>query len=155
MSVDFTGFNKKINALRRMANSALPSFIEDAGVFLLVKLVDEIINGTPGEAYPKNYPSGVSSGAAGFVGVVSGNLRRSIQLEPDGPLAVEIKQTLKDLAPYHDFVINFSKERYGKNFYEITVEIYGPVVAQKLVQVASRLSSQIDSRGEFVYRNPF
>lgn len=132
-----------------------PKLIEDAAQYLSARLVEEVLNGQSGRTYPKGYPPSITPGSTGFVGVVTSNLRRSIGDEKVDKFTAQIRQINSTLAPYHDDILNWSEQKYGKNFYRIAVELYGPGVAREIEAFLRRLMKDVDNLNRTAYRNPF
>lgn len=155
MPVDKSRFEAKMKLARQAFDTNGPKLLEDAGSYLTAKLVQEILNGASGTDYPKPYPSGISEGASGFVGVITSNLRRSIGAEKVSQFEIRVQQINETLAPYHDEMINWSAQKYGKNFYEIAVQLYGPAIAKEIIAFAARIMKEADNLKKFSYKNPF
>lgn len=155
MPVDQSGFDRKMKLQQQAFDKAGPKIVEDAGTYLSAKLVQEILNGASGPNYPKPYPAGISEGATGFVGVITSNLRRSIGVERMNEFEVRIRQINETLAPYHDEMVNWSQAKYGKNFYEIAVELYGPAIAKTILATLTRIVKDAGSLKRLSYQNPF
>ena len=150
-----SGFDKKMRLARTTVQKQLPFLIQDAAAYTLGKLVQEVLNGQSGTDYPKQYPTAVAEGATGFVGVVTSNLRRSIQMQQNGDYEIQIRQVFQALAPYHDEMITWSVERYGMSFYSIAVQLYGEFVGARMVTWMLRVINGVDEGREIGYRNPF
>lgn len=132
-----------------------PKLIDDAGAYMVSRLSTEVLNGVQGENYPKPYPGGITEGATGFVGTITSNLRRSMGKETVEKFEVRISQINNTMAVYHDDIITWSKEKYGKNFYEIAVELYGPAIAKEMLVFSQRIMKEADNLKKFTYKNPF
>jgi len=154
MAVNDQGAQRKINR----ASIGLPivagKVLQDAATYINSKLVDTVLNGSSGKDYPKGYPGGTDS-EAGFVGVISSNLRRSIGIEKAGEFEYQVTQIQSELAPYHDNVVNWSKRKYGLNFYEIALKLYGPRIAKEIVAVLVKVARDLGRGSQPNYRNPF
>ena len=161
LNIDTSGFDKKVAELRRLFPSTGEKLIQDATVFLQEKLVDEILNGPAGKIYPKTgYPSIVGKGQKGYVGVNSGNLRRSIDTEIKVIAGNLIGQVFVNagLSPVGDYALpiaGWSKNKYGFNYMEIAQELWGEYVLDKAGQVLARLVRNVSQGKRFAYRNPF
>lgn len=153
--VDISGFQKKIKLAQKKVDEDLPKLIKDTATYVLAKLVDEILNGASGTNYPKAYPGSISQGGKGFVGVITSNLRRSIGIDPINKYEVIIRQNVSSLAPYHDDIIKWSENKYGKNFYEITIAIHGANVQRKIFETLDKLIDDVDKGRKGTYSNPF
>lgn len=153
--IDDKRFRKKMELAQSQADMIFPKLIEDAATFMNLKLVDSILNGMSGKNYPKQYPGGVSEGASGFVGVVTSNLRRSIGIEKVNKFEARIRQIQTTLAPYHDEIIAWSKEKYGLNFYEIAIRLYGPRVTREIFDTIKQIARDVDLLKKSGYQNPF
>lgn len=155
MPVDTDGFDKKMKALRNF-RSTFPKFVQDAASYLNAKLVGSILNGAPGEQYPKPYPAGITDNVGGYVGIQTSNLRRSIGIElEDNGMVARIGQVNEALAPYHKYVVDWSAAKYGKNFYQIAIQLYGPKVAKEMFDFLKAFADAADKGQTVVYRNRF
>lgn len=158
-------FSKKMNRLRAQFLDLATKMHQDAAIYLQSKITEEILNGPPGSDYPKTgYPAGVSAGASGFVGVVSGNLRRSIQPQPVDPFrshvgidggAAAIGVSSPGYRNYAEIVAKWSKEKYGMNYFEITASIHGEFIKEKMREEIRRLLKAISKNQPYRYSNPF
>ena len=145
--------------------ASIPSFAakihRDAAIFLQRKLVDDVLDGPGGNVYPKTgYPSGIQGGASGFVGVVSGNLKSSIQAEPESGYASRVgvnpaMGAVGDVKGYAQHVAEWSRRKYGKDFSGIAVELYGGYVLQQIEKEAGRMVREVIRGRKYEYRNPF
>ena len=155
MPVDSSGFKKKMKLARSNFDKVGPMIIEDAATYLLLQLVEDVLNGETGTNYPKSYPSTISQGATGFVGVITSNLRRSMDFRKLDKYTAYITNVRSGLAPYHNDVIEWSKNRYGKDFYEITVQLYGKQVIDEIAKALTRMLKSWNDGREFQYTNQF
>lgn len=155
MGVNSSGFRNKMKLARRDFARVGPMIVEDAATYLLLQLVEDVLNGETGTNYPKSYPSGISPGATGFVGVVTSNLRRSMDIRKLNEYKARITNVRAGLAPYHNDVIEWSKKRYGKDFYEITVELYGKQVITEVFKALRRMIRSWENGQPFQYSNQF
>ena len=141
--------------MREATLENLPKFVDDAAVWILRKLVDEIMNGVSGTSYPKAYPGAIVEGQKGYLGVVTSNLRRSIGVEKTDEFIRTIKQTIPSLAPYHNEMAAWSKRKYGLTFYQITRQLYGPKVTKEFFQLLSKQLKDVRNLNKPIYKNPF
>lgn len=155
MPVNKKGFDKKIKLIKQFSKKGLPQIVQDAGTYLNSKLVGEILNGMPGDDYPKSYPAGAVAGSTGFVGVVTSNLRRSISVDQESEYVVNIRQIYAQLAPYHKYVAGWTSEKYSMNFYDIAVKLYGPKVTLELFQYIKQAHKRLSNGQSPSYNNPF
>lgn len=153
--IDISGFKRKVELLQRQVDADLPKLIEDVSTYVLAKLTNEILNGASGNNYPKAYPGGIAQGATGFVGVVTSNLRRSMGIDPINKYETIIRQLSPSLAPYHEDIIRWSENKYGKNFYEIVIQLYGANIQKKIIETIDKMIADIDNGNKPIYRNPF
>lgn len=128
------GARKKLAAVRSTVRFLLNSH-RDMATHFQHKLVDEVAAGQ-------------------FVGVISGNFRRSWEVLPLGPFATAIASELA-VAPYAPFVIAWSQRKYGRNVMQITLNIYGDEAQRKLKDEFERLVSRVNSGKTYRYKNPF
>ena len=91
----------------------------DAAAFLVSKLRNEVLN-LPNTSRP-GHPEGNS-----FIRRISGNLARSISLRP-GLASTTIYVNIS-IAPYAVKVAEYSEKRFGKNYVDIVVMLYGEYV---------------------------
>ena len=153
MAVDTSGARRKL--ARASFDNVLPKLVEDAGAYISGKLVQEVLNGASGTSYPKPYPTSVADGEKGFVGVITSNLRRSIGVTKIDQFTTFVSQINEALAPYHGDMIAFSQRKYGMNFYQIAVTLYGPLIAKEITETLIRIARDIDAGKESGYSNPF
>ena len=160
-NINSKGFEEKVNKLRKLLPDTGEKLIQDATVFLQEKLVDEILNGPAGKNYPKSgYPTNVSRGESGYVGVNSGNLRRSIDTEIKilaGSLVgqVFVNAGLSPVGDYAVPVAGWSSAKYGANYMEIAEELWSEFVLDKAGKELARLVRSVSQRKSYRYRNPF
>lgn len=144
-----------MSGAKLIGSRVLKPLVQDAATFITQELVEKILNGETGLNYPKTYPGSVREGASGFVGVVTSNLRRSIGIQNESELVVIVRQIDSQIAPYHDRILEWSREKYGLSFYQIAIRLYGAEVAQTIVRVIVSAVRQI-GRGQFPrYVNKF
>lgn len=161
LNIDTSGFDDKIQKLRTLFPETGEKLIQDATAFLREKLTDEILNGPAGSVYPKSgYPSLVDRGSSGFVGVNSGNLRRSIDTEIKVIAGSLVGQVFVNagLSPVGDYAVpvaGWSRNKYGLNYMEIAQELWGQYVLDKAGKVLARLVTNVSQGKVFRYRNPF
>lgn len=135
--------------------ATLRALVRDAATYLTDKVVDEVISGPEGGDYPKvGYASGISPGEKGFIGVDSGGLRRSIQLRKDNDLKWDIFSE-NVVANYNKYVDSWAKEKYGKGFFDITLELYSQGVLNLFSQELARFVRAVTNNQVYQYRNPF
>lgn len=135
MRVDLStvGFRQKVEALK----SALIFFenmSRDAALFLQEGIVDGVINGQE-------------------VGVISGNLRRSIEVAPTSRWSWAIVSDLS-IAPYGPQVAKRTRERYGNDFYKIGLERFGPAMEKPMRDEFDRSIKAALNRKQYRYKNP-
>lgn len=155
MAVDLKGFREKMASAGGL-QILTRNLVQDGASYLQAKIADEVLNGETGTEYPKNYPASVSQGATGFVGVVSGNLRRSIEVIDKRTFALIISDPGAAPVAVYNVVINeWAKERYGMGYFEITAELYGDLVEKILAKEVLRFARSINTGRRYQYRNPF
>jgi hypothetical protein len=157
---DLTNFNKKFNELNDGFRNLLAFLVRDAAVFIQGKLKNEILNGEAGMNYPKTYPSSISEGETGFVGVVSGNLRNSIELDFSELQSKLVAVVFMDssfgaIGDYGEKIIRWTTEKYGANFFEITFQLYGNFVGEKIAEAVTDFFRQVENGQTPKYKNPF
>lgn len=155
MVVDLKGFRKKMASAGGL-QPLTRKLVQDGASYLQAKVVDDVLNGDTGAEYPKTYPASVSLGATGFVGVVSGNLKRSIEVVDKNTFALIISDPGAAPVAVYNVVINeWAKERYGMGYFEITAELYGDLVEKILAKEIIKFARSISTGRSYRYRNPF
>ena len=94
--------------------------------------------------------SGVINGQ--YVGVISGDLKRSVEVYPTSKFSAAVVSDL-GIAPYAPEVRESNLRKYGEDFYEITLRHYGKEAHQALLQEWKRMISSIDRGVRYTYRN--
>jgi len=156
MSVDISGYIKKRNRLLRILEVS-QNLIEDATTFLQGKIVDEIINGPVGSDYPKSgYASAIGVGQSGFIGVNSGQLRNSIQQEIGRfQSKILVDFSAAPVQAYAESAAQFTVDRYGLNYMQIGLQIYGEFIKKTMRQEFFKFIQAIDKGRTYTYKNPF
>ena len=161
-----TNFDRKILLMQQRFDKLLSFLVRDAATFLQSKLKTEILNGETGTDYPKSYPSTVSKGATGFVGVISGQLRNAIDIDIseiskhessvflNGSLAA-IGVNSAGYSNYGEIMAVWSRYKYGEDYFEITVTLYGQYVNEKFIESIKEFFRQVNQGGSPTYQNPF
>ena len=164
--VNNTGFVNKVRLMNERFDKLLSFLVRDAAVFLQDKLKSEVLNGETGDKYPKNYPSSVSKGATGFVGVVSGQLRNAIDIDItqisqhesfvflNGSIAA-IGVNSGSYSNYGEIMAVWSKYKYGQDYFEITISLYGQYVNQMFIDTIKDFFAQVNRGVSPTYKNPF
>lgn len=157
------GFDRKMQLLRGLTD-ILREMHKDAASFIKGRIVNDILDGPEGHQYPKTgYPTGISEGASGFVGIISGNLKSSIQvenrefsssIEPD-ETAAPIGVSSSGYTNYAQIIGRWSQEKYGANFMEIALRLYGPQVDQVIRDEIAAFIRDTNNRQQYRYTNPF
>lgn len=149
---------------REILTGLLYHLIEDAAAYMHNKVVNEVLNGQPGESYPKSYPGSITPGAKGFVGVVTGNLKRAIQTRKVSQLqsnvildgsASYISVTSSGYNNYGEIVAKWAEKKYGFNYFDIAVRLYGPLVQSIITETLKRFVRAVTDGVRFQYKNPF
>jgi hypothetical protein len=155
MPVDLTGFRRKMNAAGGLLSVVKP-LLQDAGQYMEARIADDVLNGEDGKEYPKNYPASVSQGATGFVGVVSGNLKRSIQTREKGYTVLILSDArAAPVATYNIVIDNWAREKYGMGIFEISIELYGGVIEKAFRDTLTDFARAASAGKRFNYSNPF
>lgn len=144
-----------MSRMRGDMKQLLRNLIRDAAAYLSGKIVDEVINGPAGLEYPKSgYASGISLGESGFVGVGIGKLKDSIESKKEGDLEWRIF-TENIVAPYNQYVDNWAKEKYGRGFFDIALELYSKGILKLFTGELARFVRAVSDDKIYNYRNPF
>lgn len=163
---DRSGFDRKVRLTQERFDKLLSFLVRDAAVFLQDRLKSEILNGETGTDYPKSYPSSISKGASGFVGVVSGQLRNAIDIDIseiskhesrvflNGSLAA-IGVSSSGYSNYGEIMAVWAKHKYGSDYFEITIILYGQFVNEKFIEAIKEFFRQINAGIAPTYKNPF
>lgn len=155
--IDRANYDKKMKAFQEGLNKLLLNLHKDAASYLQMKIVDDVLDGPEGTIYPKTgYASGISEGQTGFVGIVSGNLKSSIQaINEKYQSQVVVDPSIAPVADYYKEVAAWSEEKYGKNYMEIAFELYSEFLNQKMYEEVIRFLTAVNQRTNYTYQNPF
>lgn len=155
MAVDLKGFRQKMDK----AGGLVPSvrmLLQDAGQYMEARLRDDVLNGETGKDYPKSYPASVTQGGRGYVGVISSNLRDSIQTYDRGEVVLIISDPrAAPVAEYNIKIDDWAREKYGMGYFEIAVELYGGFIEKAFVKEIARFARAMKSGQRYNYQNPF
>lgn len=155
MPIDLSGFRKKIDAAGGI-NTVVKNLLQDAGQYMEARIADDVLNGDSGKDYPKSYPVNVSKGSKGFVGVVSGNLKRSIQTRETGNIILVFSDSsAAPVAGYNIYINEWAKDRYGMGYFEIAVELYSGVIEKALIETLTEFARSVGAGKAYRYQNPF
>jgi len=155
MPVNLSGFRRKMDAAGRLAPVAR-ALLQDAGQYMQARIVDDVLNGEAGNSYPKSYPASVTQGASGFVGVVSGNLKRSIKTQEKGQVMLIFTDSgSSPVATYNIVIDNWAREKYGMGYFEIAVELYAGVIEKAFFKVIRDFARSANTGKRYNYTNPF
>jgi hypothetical protein len=155
MPIDIQGFNRKIAKMRGLPREVARNLLQDGARFLQDKLVEEILRGESGTDYPKSYPPTVSVETEGYVGVVSGNLRRSVRVDDRGFIQFIFSDGAGGVGSYNIKVDNRTRARYGIGFFEIAVELYGEFITETFLEEITRFVKRVSEGRSYQYENPF
>lgn len=89
-----------------------------------------------------------------MVGVVSGNLRRSFDLQPLDVFSTVVVHD-QSIAPYGIHVLNWTEQNFSKNFIDETIDTYWPEIYRDLKAEHDRMWDIIGKRKVYKYQNPF
>jgi len=164
LKVDFPQLKRKISSFNGLFTT-LQRLHRDAAIYIQGRLVESILAGETGTNYPKSYPSSITEGVGGYVGVVSGQLRQSIQQKSTGKYSsrIFVDPTAAAIGAgpnskyqtYAEFIADWSQEKYGRNFMQIAVELYGEYVTERISFEMNRLIKSLNSGTPYFYKNPF
>jgi hypothetical protein len=102
--------------------------------------------------FDTNTSQGVISGQ--YVGVISGNLRRSLTVERLGPHSAGLGSDL-GIAPYASAVRARTAKKYGRDFYRIALKMFRSRAVLAVNAEYARLRGVVASARQYTYRNPF
>lgn len=134
-------FTRKIMLAGENLTAFAMGFPLDAGTYYERTLVEGVINGQ-------------------YVGVISGNLRRSFKTKPAG-LGRAILEHDERIAsdengrPYGKKVLDWSVKKYGKSYIRITTEKTTPRILGNALVEFNRMILRTNLRRKYRYRNPF
>ena len=153
--INTRGFDQKIKRMSVGINVVLFNLIRDAAAFIKAKMVNEVLNGPAGQDSPKSgYAAGVGEGERGFIGVVSGNLKRSIQIQQQGQLKYFVfSETV--VAPYNEEANQWVQDRYGKGYFDIVAILYVNGMLDLFLKEITRYTLAVSNSSVYTYQNPF
>lgn len=166
VTVNRSQLDRKLLLIQERFDKLLSFLVRDAAVFLQEKVKDEVLNGETGTDYPKSYPGSISKGAKGFVGVVSGQLRNAIDIDVteiskhessvflNGSLAA-IGVNSAGYSNYGEIMAVWAKHKYGENYFEIAISLYGTFVNEKFIESIKEFFRQVNANQNPTYKNPF
>lgn len=159
VTVNRTGLDKKVQLMQERFSKILSFLVRDAATFLQEKLKDEILNGEPGENYPKSYPSTISQGESGYVGYISGNLRNAIEIDVSEiakhEAFVYLDESIANVGDYGRWIADWASRKYGQDYFEITLTLYGQFVNTKFIETINAFFRQVNRGVSPTYQNPF
>lgn len=103
--IDISGWDDQLRGLNAIANVTVPALVQDGAVYYKGRLLNNVIAGQ-------------------YVGVISGQLRRSFGLRPLSARSIEVKADLT-VASYAPRVLRWSAAKWGRNYLQITTAFYG------------------------------
>lgn len=89
-----------------------------------------------------------------YVGVISGNLRRSFKVVP-GVLGSAIVRNDRQIAPYAPDVERRTRTRYGKGYLQLTTDRTRPRILGTSVVAFKMMQKATNQRKKYVYKNLF
>ena len=89
-----------------------------------------------------------------YVGVISGNLRRSQEVAPSSRFSSLLFTDIV-VAPYALFVLRWSRRKYGKDFIRITLDLYLARTLDLMEKEFNRMVGEIRQGRIYKYQNPF
>lgn len=156
MSVDKRGLESKKIILNQLPK-VLQFLVEDGAKFLVDRIEGEVLKGPDGNVYPKTgYATGIAQGQTGFIGVVSGNLRRDVD-ERQGKDKYQKTVFMRSggSSDYVQDAANFVFQKYGADFMEIAVQLYGDFLYNTMRKEVGRFFAAVNARRGYNYQNPF
>ena len=106
----------------------------DAIAYLQEKMVDRVIAGQ-------------------YVGVISGMLRRSQEVT-FGRWESVLKPDYQ-IAPYAGYVAAWAEGKYGKDYYRITLDLFGKETMNRITGEHARMIRTLNQNRKYIYQNPF
>lgn len=94
--------------------------------------------------------SGVINGQ--YVGVISGNLKRSIEVFITSRFSAAVVSDI-GIAPYTMEVRERTYRKYGEDFYQITLRVYGDDAYKGLLKEWRRMMTIVARGGTYHYQN--
>lgn len=155
MPIDIQGFTRKMQRMQGLPRQVARNLLQDGARFLQDKLIEEILNGQDGTDYPKDYPPTVTVDVGGYVGVVSGNLRRSVEVDDRGFIQLIFSDGSGGVGSYNIKVDNLTRQRYGIGFFEIAVELYGDFIVETFLEEITDFVRRVTADRSYEYENPF
>ncbi|NRA52143.1 MAG: hypothetical protein HRU12_23690 [Phaeodactylibacter sp.] len=155
MALNSSGFDRKIQALSRAPEIA-GKLARDGALYIQHVMIEEVLNGPAGKDYPKTgYPASVAPGASGFVGVNSGNLRRSVQVKHKKDESIVFINQGGSGVDYANYIAKWSEQQYGQDFISITVFLYSAFLFAVQEKEFRRFLNTVSVGLPYQYRNPF
>lgn len=127
VSIDKSGLEKRIVAMDFEKNCAL--LLRDAAIFMAEKIRANLISGRP------------------YVGVRTGNLRANTIAKVQS----NTKAVVWSQMPYTQFVLAWSKSKYGDAYNEAAVRLYGNLVQNLIGKEIGRICAL----HHYSYQSPF
>lgn len=88
-----------------------------------------------------------------YVGVITGNLRRSVSVDSQ-PTKSRVYHNLA-IAPYTPNVARRTKEKYGQTFHQIGLAQFRPIMQQAQSKELSRMIRAYNSGRPYNFQNPY
>lgn len=159
VTINRSGLDRKVQLMQERFSKLLSFLVRDAATFLQEKLKSEILNGETGENYPKSYPSGITQGEIGYVGVVSGQLRNAIDIDVSEIAKHEafvfLNESLGAVGDYGRWIADWAARKYGQDYFQITLTLYGQFVNTKFIETIQEFFRQVNRGISPTYQNPF
>jgi len=147
-----TGALAKLEALKKNVSIAAERGLINGGAFLRMKLTDQILNSPGNKAQggkAKQPPHQVSQGR--FVRRREGKLVSSIKMQPKRGEVLIYARTA--IAPYADKVAEWTRWKYGRNYFAITMQMYGKAVIRVFEREIGRAVHAANNLTPYVYEN--
>lgn len=127
-------FRKKVKAIRSGVQF-FENVHRDAAAYLQQRMVDDVLAGQ-------------------YVGVISGNLRRSQEVAPTSRFSTILFTDIV-IAPYALFVLGWSRETYGQDYLRITLQLFEGNTRAIMQREFLRMMESIRKRDVYKYQNQF
>lgn len=134
--IDTSGLRAKLRNLKRFRDS-LTFVHQDGAAWFKGKLINEVINGQ-------------------FVGVITGNLRRSHVVRPfsKDKTLILVPQSAP-AAPYAPLVARRVRNKFGQDYIELTRFFFEEDLIKIATDQISRMIKAVNQRRRVVYTNPY
>jgi hypothetical protein len=134
VEIDLEGFNRKLKSISQMIYF-FENIHKDAANWMQENEVNEVLNGQ-------------------YVNRISGNLRRSQDVVSLSEVTSLVFSDL-GIAPYALAVLKRTQARYGRNFFQITIDLFAEEMQALMKKEWERMLEVVNSGDPYKYQNPF